>query len=167
MLTTLNERVTRLRNRRSDNGFTLIELIIVVAIIGILSAIAIPAYGDYQTKAKIAVIKDATVKRAHSFAVADAAADTSNMTARQALMTKVLDTNGAFIHVSGGKATKSSGGSWIHSQAPDAFFQGGLYGPRQEYAVKAYAGAKSRLDFPDYCSGPGCWALMGQPDPGA
>lgn len=67
---------------RQQKGFTLIELMIVVAIIGILAAVAIPAYQDYTIRAR--VTEGLTLADSAKLAVSETAITNNALPATQA-----------------------------------------------------------------------------------
>ena len=103
-----------------QKGFTLIELMIVVAIIGILAAIAIPAYQDYTIRAQVS--EGMNLAAAAKAAVAESFLNRGTAPANRTvagMSANAADTNGKYVssvNVANGVITITYGGTEVNTQ---------------------------------------------------
>lgn len=92
--------------QKMQKGFTLIELMIVVAIIGILAAVALPAYQDYTVRAKVSEVV--------------LAASACRTTVTEAVQSATATMTTATFPCDGGAASGASVSKYVKSVAVDA-----------------------------------------------
>ncbi len=146
--------------KRSQSGFTLIELMIVIAIVGILASIAMPSYRDYVLKANATeaiTLLNSLNKKAIEFynvngtwpmSTAEMAAFDASVSATETdYATDVVHS----IHFNANHVAAGQGATWVR-------LQDGAFGPNARRHLRAVLTVQGGMIDIDWCDQSGSWA---------
>ncbi|HGL9095966.1 TPA: pilin [Neisseria gonorrhoeae] len=133
-----------------QKGFTLIELMIVIAIVGILAAVALPAYQDYTARAQVSeaiLLAEGQKSAVTEYYLNNGKWPKDNDSAGVASASKIIGKYVKEVKVENGVVTAQMASSNVNKEIKDKKLS--LWGRREDGSVKWFCGQPVKRDNAD------------------